>query len=104
MQAQLVQTSPTPRRNSPLVHQTFPQYVGIMRPHVGHKIVCVVVQGIPIVKCADCDQGISGKIYNHRILECVGNHVGHDLKCATRGHEVFITCACGKDVVGSTPF
>lgn len=104
MQIQTIQTSSSRRRTQPLVHQAYPQHVAIMRPHVGHKIVCVLKQGIPIVKCEDCDQELSGKIYNPRILECVGAHVGHELKCITRGIEVYVTCACGLDVVGSTPF
>lgn len=98
------QAAPSPRKNRTLVHQVFPQYVGIMRPHVGHKMICVVEQGIPIVKCADCDQPLTGKFYNPRVLECVGQHVGHALQCETRGNEIYVTCACGKDVVGSTPF
>lgn len=86
------------------VCQVFPQYVGIMRPHVGHRIVCVMEKGVPTVKCADCNAEISGTFHNPYILECVRIHVGHDLKCVTRENEVYVTCACGRDVVGSTPF
>lgn len=104
MQVHNIQTSPSPRKSTPLVHQLFPQFIGVMRPHVGHSVVCVMQQGIPIVKCADCDQALTGKFYNPRVLECVGRHLGHQLRWETRGNELYISCACGKDVVGSTPF
>jgi len=94
-----------PRTKKPMVYQAFPMYIGIMLPHVGHSVVCVVREGMPIVICADCGTDITGKFYSPRILEAVGSHVGHSLKCVKRGHEVFVVCLdCNKDVVGSTPF
>ncbi|WP_224962773.1 hypothetical protein [Geomonas subterranea] len=82
----------------------FLEYVGTLRRHVGHRIICVMEDGKPVVRCADCDQTIaSGSLYPH-VLECVSRHVGHELKCEERGIEVYVTCACGEDVVASIPF
>lgn len=105
MQTQTISFS-SPHLNKPRVYQAYPQYVGTMRPHVGHKVVCVVKNGVPIVRCADCGEDITGMFYNPRILEAVGTHLGHTLKCVTRENEVYVICeTCdGKDVVGSTPF
>jgi len=103
MQVQTIQ-SPSVRKPSLLVHQVFPQFIGILRPHLGHRMIIVMEQGIPIVKCADCNQALTGTFYNPRVLECVGQHIGHRQSCEMRDNEVFVTCDCGKDVVGSTPF
>lgn len=95
---------PTPSSNLHFRIDVFLEYVGTLRPHVGHRIVCVMESGKPVIRCADCDQTIaSGSLYPH-VLECVSRHVGHDLKCEMRGIEVYVTCACGEDVVASVPF
>lgn len=93
------------RAKRPLVHQAYPQFVGILKPHVGHRIVCVQKDGLPVVLCESCGVEFTGNLkFNPRIMEAVGTHVGHVLKCVTRGNEVYVVCECGKDVVGSTPF
>lgn len=82
----------------------FLEYVGTLRPHVGHRMICVLESGKPVIRCADCDVTISTGSMYPRVLECVSRHVGHDLICVKRGPEVYVVCACGADVVASVPF
>jgi len=86
-------------------HQLYLEYVGKLRPHVDHWVICLNIGGNPVIRCIDCGEDLTGRIHSEIVREALIRHEGHILKCTASGHEVSVICeTCHEEIAASTPF